>query len=218
MNVPFKIYVTWKQRNGYQMKEDRLYKIEYVGFGYCNDDFDDVTKTGYSYPICELYTSKSLNEIIEQYIKPPYKGITSDMLNDADIHHILVTEIPTDVEVIETDFRSQYLFDGNGNQLEAREYSSDNFQGRDAKTLRFKKGDKVEILTGDGRIYDGIVYDVPISDNDGKGMYMDRFDDSYIVFVGWPDNELPDEIDEDTYMEYHEHVEVINIFERKYYE
>lgn len=75
MNVPFKIYVTWKQRNRYQMKEDRLYKIEYVGFGYCDYDFDDVTKTGYSYPICELYTSKSLNEIIEQYINRHIGGL-----------------------------------------------------------------------------------------------------------------------------------------------
>lgn len=124
--------------------------------------------------------------------------------------YILITEIPLNRLVTYGRFNSQYLYDKNGNIIEERKYKDDKFNGRDPSTLRFKKGDKVSVTFENGNIVNGVVYDVPPSPNENAS--MDRYDDSYTVLMDV--DEIPEKMDAQTYMRLHEHVEVINIFER----
>lgn len=146
-----------------------------------------------------------MNEVIPSIIK-------EETERENDIHHILATLLPMGkLFPSDYEFLRQYMFLGDGTVFVERKYrdsfDESDFKGRNENELHFKVGDLVTYLVGNELKY-GVICMIP--PKIGQFQYLDSSDDSYTILEGL--KELPNEIDNDTYMEYHTHVELINVF------
>jgi len=181
--------------------ENTIYKIEiYHDLEICSQ-LEDVM-----YKICD--DDALINDVIPHIVK-------TENGKGKNIHHILATLLPIgEIFDKDYDFLKQYMFLGDGTLFVERKYRNfngkSNFKGRDEEECKFKVGDVVIIDFKDNFDY-GVVYSLP--PKKGKFSYLDSTDDSYTILVGL--KEIPENMDEKTYMKYHEHIELINAFPYK---
>lgn len=187
---------------------EEIYKIEVYGF-YYYDDVTNITadnryeKVGFQYLINEMYTDVT-KAMINSFILPELmKGDNMDTP-----HHAVVTKIPFKKPFEPDTFLSQYVYMSNDIYVE-RNYNSEVFNGRDETTNKFKVGDKVEFVMGE-HLYYGVVCGLPIGlDNNFD---LDYMDDAYTVLVGY--DSVPENITDEEYMQFHEHISVTKVFPR----
>lgn len=130
-----------------------------------------------------------------------------------DLHHILITQLPLNYRLQDYDFISQEVILANGETLVKRDYKNfpgeNEFVGRDKEELRFKVGDVVKYIDGD-EFYTGVVYGLPPKKGRFKKGSLDDSDDCYTILAGL--NKIPEEWDDDDYIEYHQHIPVTEVF------
>lgn len=140
---------------------------------------------------------------------------------------IYVTEYPIN-EVEETGFMlTKRLYDKHGKLLDSRLFSTtDGFRGRPKSRIRFKVGDKVQVLSrGYDELTTAIVLQVPMTDKDYKEIVSDcddkghdifaydYTDDSYTVTFGF--DKIKDIPPEELY-KHHDHIDALHLFPKRY--